>query len=133
MKSQERFAWRDHAKVQAIQPYILERVLKLFEPMDDLLGVHEHQERYISTRHLAPMECPFCDQSCSYFEAVQDDDYRIGYDAKVLRCKHCGNELSDIVPFMGPMRWQKKSKAAHGHSATPTSMGTAGASIDDGE
>lgn len=111
MKAEERFAWRDCAKGQQIKPYILQAVLALFEHSDGLIGVYERQERYISTIHLRPMECPFCDQNCSYFEAVQDDDYKIGSGAKLLKCKHCGSELEELVPFMGAVHWGKKHKA----------------------
>lgn len=126
MEAKERFAWRDCAKSQKIQPYILEAVLKLFEPADDFLYDLDRQRRFISTIHLVPMECPFCDQGCSYYEAVQDADYKIGNGAKVLKCKHCDNELEELVPFIGAVRWGKKHKALGDCVGLGPTAGTAG-------
>jgi hypothetical protein len=111
MKAEERFRWRDLAKSQRIQPYILEAVLRLFETSDDLLFDLDRQRRYISTIHLQPMECPFCDQTCSYYEAVHSEGYTIGSGCSDLRCAHCGKELIEVVPFIGDVRWAKKHKA----------------------
>lgn len=104
---------RDLAQAQEIKPYILDQIVKNLAITTSLLGAIDAQRRFLITQHLTRRECPFCDRGVSYYEAVEDDDYRVGNIVKAFQCPHCANALVHILPMISThgWHWAKKHKA----------------------
>ena len=87
---------------------------QLLQTSPQALNELDRQKHFLLGVEGTPMPCPACARPVNVFDAagIDPDAYDFGKTAYEYRCRACGAELEQVVPFLAggphPWHWQLK-------------------------